>query len=81
MSTVFTDQSNRAGPVGERPCDDAGERHIKTVFVSTLPDDYDPEVADAFARLGANYDEVAARLFEGDPAFEAPVPGVGGAER
>ena len=51
-----------------------------TVFVSTLPDDYDPEIADAFARLGAEYDGIAARLSEGDPALEAHVPG-GGAER
>ena len=81
MSTVFVDQSNRAAAVGGRRRDDAGERHVKTVFVSTLPDDYDPEVADAFNRLGAQYDEIAARLSEGDPAFEDHVPGVGGAER
>lgn len=81
MSTVFVDPSNPAASVGGQPPDDAGERHVKTVFVSTLPDDYDPEVADAFARLGAQYDEIAARLSEGDPVFEAHVPGVSGAER
>ncbi|WP_419840650.1 hypothetical protein [Candidatus Poriferisodalis sp.] len=48
--------------------------------MSTLPDDYDPEIADAFARLGHEYDDIAARLSEGDPAFEAHVPG-SGAER
>ena len=80
LSTVFTDPLKPIAPAGERSCDDAGERHVKTVFVSTLPDDYDPEIADAFARLGAEYDDIAARLSEGDPAFEAHVPG-GGAER
>lgn len=81
MSTVFADQSNPAAPVGGRSSDDADERHVTAVFVSTLPDDYDPEVADAFARLGAQYDEIAARLSEGDPAFEDHVPGVSGTER
>jgi len=41
---------------------------------------YDPEIADAFARLGAEYDDLAARLSEGDPAFEARFPS-GAAER
>ncbi len=71
LSTVFADPLKPIAP--------AGERHVKTVFVSTLPDDYDPEIADAFARLGAEYDDIAARLSEGDPAFEAHVPV--GAER
>ena len=81
MSTVFTDPPNQSAPVSGRPFGGTGERHVKTVFVSTLPDDYDPEVADAFARLGAEYDEVAARLSEGDPAFEAHGRDVGSAER
>lgn len=67
LSTVFADPSKPVAP--------ADERHVKTVFVSTLPDDYDPEIADAFARLGAEYDDIAARLSEGDPAFTAHVPG------
>ena len=72
LSTVFADPLKPIAP--------AGERHVKTVFVSTLPDDYDPEIADAFARLGAEYDDLAARLSEGDPAFEARFPS-GAAER
>ena len=71
MSTAFTDQSSRSasGP--------ADERQVETVFVSTLPDDYDPDVADAFASLGAEYDELASRVFDRDPVFEAPDRGVG----
>ena len=79
LSTAIADPLKQIAPAGERS-DDAGERHVKTVFVSTLPDDYDPEIADAFARLGAEYDDMATRFSEGDPAFEAHVP-AGGAER
>lgn len=75
MSTAFTDQSRRSASGS------AGEHQVKTVFVSTLPDDYDPEVADAFASLGADYDELASRVFEQDPVFEARDRGADGTGR
>ena len=72
MSTAFTDQTSQSPPGS------VGEQQVETVFVSTLPDDYDPEVANVFASLGADYDELASRVFERDPVFEAPDRGVDG---
>ena len=63
VSTAFAVQSSRSASGS------AVERRVDAVFVSTLPDDYGPEVANVFASLGADYDEVASRVFERDPVF------------
>lgn len=46
---------------------DYTECEVSVTFVDVAPDDYDPDVAAAFGRLAARYEEVAAVLFDDDP--------------
>ena len=46
---------------------DCAEHAVRVTFVDVAPDDYDPDVAAAFGRLAAHYEEVAAFLFDDDP--------------
>ena len=43
------------------------EHEVSVAFVDVAPDGYDPDVAAAFGRLAAHYQEIAAELFNDDP--------------
>ena len=68
MSTTFTNRSEQDRQDLSSSSDvHYRERSHDVVFTPIAAADYDLAVAAAFKRLGAEYDELASRLFDGDP--------------
>ena len=68
MSTMFTNrfEQDRQDPSSSSDVH-YRERSHDVVFTPVAVIDYDLGVAAAFKRFGAEYDELASRLFDGDP--------------
>ena len=66
MTTVIAStHSQRSGNTASRT--GCTEREISVTFVDAAPDGYDPDVAAAFGSLAADYQDISADLFDGDP--------------
>ena len=66
MTTVIASTTTppAGSAVGRSACT---EHEVSVTFFDAAPDDYDPDVAAAFGSLAAQYEEIAAALFDDDP--------------
>ena len=79
MSTTFTNRSeqNRQDPSLSSSTLRYRERSHDVVFTPVAAADYDLDVAAVFKRLGVEYDELASRLFDGDPEVTTDIQPAG----